>query len=448
MAQDIIARGLAGKAIQRPNVLQSRVALLGDSITEQNTYYPSGGIINQGRGYWTWAQILSGQRLYYQPSDNYGVASDTIALASARVSTVIHSGAKICVVEIGTNDIMNGRTASQVQADLCNLILRPLMSAGVLPLLLTILPRGSMGATYNSTWGKVNSWLRDLGLGRPDLLSAAGLPYAPIVVDPNDYIEDKAQSTLNPINAYTRDQTHPTGLGAFWIGKAMSDVITAIFPPRPTRAVSPADVYNATNNPAGNMTTRGALLGTSGGNTTANGVTPTGSVATGWGAQRGFGNSVATMTMSKENPRTDGPNSGERQVMDVSLNAGASAYENYVLQLQANIAITAGQQFYAECGYEVTGYQGSGSPAGLIGCYLHLFTGGGGTGQYVDDGGPDTANIAAIPVSHKGVLRTPILTAATGNTAMNVNLGLSLIGTQNSSARVYWSDLMIRPVSL
>lgn len=367
------ARGLGARGLGAINTLRTpRVAVLGDSISAQNTNYPAGGIQNQGRGFWTWAQILSGQRFFYQPADNYGVASDTIALASARVPAVIASGAKVCIVEIGSNDVATGRTAAQIQADMTGLILRPLMSAGVFPVVLTILPRSGMTTSQNLVWGKANSWLRDLGVGRPDLLAASGLPYAPLLVDANDYLEDKASAVLSPLATYTRDGTHPTGLGAYWIGKALSDALSAIFPARPTRAVSPADVYDATNNPTGNMTTKGALIGTGGSNTVATGVTPTGSVATGWAAQRSSGTSTATMTMSKESPRTDGPNSGERQIMTASSASGVSAFESYVLQLQTNITVTAGQQFYAECGFEVTG-----SPTGLIGCYLHLFTGGG-----------------------------------------------------------------------
>lgn len=420
---------------------QTKVALLGTSISAQNTNYPAGGIQNLGRGYFTWAQILSGQRLAYDPANNYGVASDTIALAAVRVPAIIASGCKVCIVEVGANDPPGGRTVAQMRSDMTTLILQPLMRAGITPIVCTIAPRSGMTVAQNAAWAGFNAWLRDLSFGRSDLLAASGLPHPPVICDVVDSLEDKASAGLSPISTYTRDGTHPTGLGAFHWGRALASVISVLFPARPTTSVSAFDIYDATNNPAGNKTTRGALLGTGGSATTSGGLTPTGAVATGWAVQRGTGTSAATLTASKENPRTDGPNSGERQILAVTSPGGGLTSELYVMQLQANIGVTAGQQFYAECTYEILG-----NPVGFVGAQLHLFTGGGGVGQYVDDGAPDTANVAAVPVAHRGVLRTPILTVATGNTAMNINPGVAIKADTAANVVIAFGDVMIRPV--
>ena len=60
----------------------------------------------------------------------------------------------------------------------------------------------------------------------------------------------------------------------------------------------------------------------------------------------------------------------------------------------------------------------------------------------------DTA-VAQAPIYeevHSGVLKTPILTAAVSNTAMNIQLNLHMEAANSSTAKIAWSDMQIVPV--
>lgn len=442
IAQKLAAQGAFGSLTKAP---APRLAALGDSITAECLSTSTGGANFNAHGYLTWAATLGSQRFNYTQSDNFGVASDTLALMSARVPAITSGGYGICVIEGGTNDIGNNNSFSAMAGTMTTAILSPLMKANVVPVCFTIWPRSGLTSTQAAILMRYNTWLRELGFGRADLLASAGLPYPPIVVDIWPYWDDAAAGSLAPIANYTRDGVHETQLGAYWAGKALSEVLATVLPPRPTVSVSAFDLYDATNNIYGNQAIKtgasvGTFAGTGGSNTTATSLTPTGSVATGWAAQRAIGSSTATLVSAKENPRTDGPNTGERQRMTVTASSAGAVNESYLYQMQSNLAVTAGWQLVAECSYELV------SATNLSAIQLNLFTGGGGLSQNAICGSPDTTNVFAVPgTAHKGVLRTPILTAASGNTALNVQVGVVLKTDGGSAAAdIYFGDLAIR----
>ncbi len=439
-----------------------RVALLGDSITAQNLLTATGSVQTSVRGYWTWADILTGKRFTFDAvNDNYGLAGDALVPYStypgipSRVAPIIASGARICVILAGSNDIADAGTSyAAMTAAMRDQVILPLQQAGVVPIVITVLPRGATGgggltSAQTKQLYRFNRWLIELGHGRSDLMGS--LLYPPIVVDMTPYLLDNASSVANPVaTLMLSDYTHPTQRAAYLIGRQLAAVLNVLYPPRAVAWASALDIYDATYNPAGSRAVQsgsnvGTFASTGGSLTTAAGMTPTGTLAFGLSAFRSRGSSTATMACSKENPRTDGPISGERQFVDVAISStGDASFESYTVQLGSNISVTAGESCYVQVSYELMTV-----PQGLLGIEARLFTGGGGVGQTVSDGAIDTA-VAQAPIfeeAHSGVLRSPILTAVTGNTAMNLQLNLHMKAANGSAAKIAWSDLQIVPIA-
>lgn len=438
-----------------------KIAILGDSITAQNLLTATGSVQTSVRGYMTWANILTGQRFSFDPvADNYGLAGDALVAYSiypgipSRVANVIASGASICIVLAGANDILAAGTShANMTAAMRDQIILPLQRAGIVVIVIPILPLGLTGggglsAANTKRLYRFNKWLIELGHGRADLMGS--LPYPPIVVDMTPYLLDNTSSVANPVaTIMLSDYTHPTQRGAYLIGRQLAAGLNAMFPPRANSWAAALDMYDATYNPTGSRAVQsgvnvGTFASTGGALTTNAGMTPTGTLAFGLSAMRSRGSSTATMALSKESPRTDGPTTGERQIVDVAISStGDATFESYTIQLGSNVAVTAGEQFYLQASYQLLT-----APQGLLGVEARLFTGGGGVGQTVSDGMLDTA-VAQAPIIeevHKGVLKTPILTAATGNTAMNVQLNVHMKAANGSAARLAWSDMQIVPV--
>jgi len=438
-----------------------RVAILGDSITAQNLLTATGSVQTSVRGYWTWADILTNKRFTFDPvNDNYGLAGDALVAYSSypgipsRVATIIASGARICIVLAGSNDIAGAGTSyAAMIAAMRDQIILPLQQAGVVPIIIPILPRGATGgggltSAQTKQLYRFNRWLMELGHGRADLMGS--LIYPPVVVDMTPYLLDNTSSVANPTaTIMLSDYTHPSQRGAYLIGRQLAAALNAIYPPRANAWASALDMYDATYNPTGSRAIQsGANVGifvSSGGSlTTYAGMTPTGTLAFGLSAFRSRGSSTATMAVSKENPRTDGPISGERQFVDVAISStGDASFETYTVQLGDNISVAAGESFYLQASYQLMTV-----PQGVLGIEARLFTGGGGVGQTVSDGAIDTA-VAQAPIFeevHRGVLKTPVLTAAAGNTAMNLQLNLHMNAANGSAAKIAWSDMQIVPV--
>lgn len=428
-------------------------AILGDSITANNSANTAHLLTLQNHGYFTWANTLSGKRLNFPLANNFGVSGDRLDQILARVPNVMASGAEICFVLGGTNDLVQGTAFATMQANMLS-ILSQLLAAGVQPIVIPILPRDVGSGGFTSAMlrvqGRFNNWLRELGYGRSDVLLAAGLPTHkyPIIVDPTQYIQNAADANGNTLANMLIDGLHPATTGAYWVGKAISDVLKVIIPPRPTILTAVGDIYDATNNPAGNLlftssANDGLLAGTGGTMTAGTNLTISGSVATDWNARRSSGGSgVATMTLSKENPRTDGPNSGERQRVQVSTTSGGSTQESFALfysrAIDASFAI--GDTVYAEAAYSLNA-----DPTGTLKAIsVFLLEAGPASATTAADGYRDGAHDGPVPKAHSGVLRTPPFTIQASTTALNVFLRVEADASAAGGFDIYWSDVSLR----
>lgn len=443
----------------KPSSPGAVVALLGDSITANNSTNTGGTSSMGGRGYFSWAHILSGKRLNFSLANNFGVSGDRLDQIALRTANVIGAAPDLVIVHGGTNDLLAGRTFAQMQSSMLNDILVPLFNSSSVRnvIVIPILPRTGLSTAQASLRAYFNRWLIELGLGRSDLVTALPAGRLPIVVPMSNLLEDMSNGTpiggaSNLATSVTSDGLHPSLLGAYWMGFQLNAVISQIYPPRPSDALGFADIYDPVNNPAGNLlitggVNAGIMAGTGGTLTTSSGLTPTGVVANGLRIFRSAGTSVATMVGAKENPRTDLANpaqTGERQRITVNVTGAGLANELYVLNnvsatlTQSNFA--AGDMVYAECKMQVLA-----GATNLQGFQLGVTDAG-----TVPQNGLDAPAFASTPVlpgvAWTGTLRTPPITLGT---SPNISVALQAwLNTTTGSASVdfYVSDLALRKV--
>lgn len=437
------------------------VALLGDSISDYNTINSSAIKAFYVRGHMGWANVFGGKRLTFPLAYNFGVPGDRLSQMLARVPSVVASGASCVVVHGGTNDLSNGGTFSQMQADMLALLV-PLLSCSAIRhvVVIPILPRTGITATQQAVRARFNNWLCEIGMGRSDLASALPFGRFPVVVNANAQLEDMTNGT--PIggaggaaSAVTVDGLHPSSNGAFWVGYQLAQVLATLYPARRTDVLGYLDTYDATNNPAGNLlitggVNAGIMAGTGGSLVVNTGLTPTGSVANGWRLLRiGAGStSTATLVGAKQSPRNDLTNpsaTGERQRVTATVTGAGGTSEGYSLSTlpatisSANFAV--GDTVFAECKVEVLA-----GASNLQTIALQLQETGPATPQNAWDLLLDSTNLQTLPgIAWSGVLRSPPITLQSGITALTMSVN-AYLGAATGSAGVdfYVSDCVLR----
>ncbi|MDR6389256.1 SGNH/GDSL hydrolase family protein [Paraburkholderia phenoliruptrix] len=417
---------------------ENAIALLGDSRTDMVSDNTSSITQFASNGYFTWTRFLSGQRVYFDDTLNFGVSGDTIAMASARVPNVIASGVSRCIVLIGTNDLAITPIATMISQWTNNIIL-PLQRGGVQPIVVLEYPRVGISSLALGVKNQFNDYIRRFAQSQHSVPQAVRA----ILVDPQDYMEDYAGAAGSALSGRLYDGTHPSMIGAYWLGKALADVINQLYPPV-RWSCSPADLYDATLNPRGALNANPALLGTAGLLVANTGVTPTGQVATGFKLYRGAGTSTSlTFSGAKENPRTDGPTSGERQRVTVSITGTGSSTETYILQPTTNPSsyIAAGTTVELSCQVEFAS-----APVNLIGLELQMAEiGPASPRQAVDMVRQTGFQMPSIAVS--GMLRTPPFTLQAGVTSISSYIRMvfdASSGTASGDIKV--GNFQMRPV--
>lgn len=349
----------AGSVEKRVRVLErkrapARIACLGDSFSANNTdenLTPGAGtplIQYPSNGYLTWANVLLGQRLWFEPSLNFGVGGETAEECLARVDTVIAASPDICVVLAGTNDRTRAQTYAQTVTALQS-IYDALIDAGILVVAITVAPR--------STWSSltpeqieeqrkinfaVNRWIRRY----------AAVTSGMVLADPFAKVVDQSSATADP-HAYMMmsDGLHYGAYGAYVAGAAVAEALSDIIPPRSILPGHKTDVYDATHNPEGNLISNGAMSG-SGGSIL---FPVTGVCADDWTLGVNSGTTGGTIVGSKE-ARTDGIG-GEWQVITLTSYTGPVGQQVVFWATVAGSsgAYAQGDVFEAEAEIQVSG---------------------------------------------------------------------------------------------
>jgi hypothetical protein len=236
----------------------------------------------------------------------------------------------------------------------------------------------------------------------------------------------------------TFDGTHPTVLGAMVIGRHVANALSTITSPMaPLLPSHEADVYDAAENPEGNLLTNGMMTGTGG--SVAGEVT--GDVADDWTLVRFAGTYSAGTVVASKTTRTDV--AGDWQVITVSGMTGGTD-PIYVLTVDvpgSSGDYDVGDVVELECEIEVEGADGL---EGVL-LVLYEYNGAGSQVTAAEAGAVGTETEAAW----SGIMRTPPITlsAALGaSSKLSANVAFQMTGTGSAEAIIRVGRVDLRKV--
>jgi len=307
---------------------RATLAVIGDSRVAQGIQIiaQNGGINKKKKptSFAAWWEFLSRGRISAPSDYNFGVSGSLITALAAQVQQVLALNPRPthCLILSGTNSFAANVTAADGWAQYAPNI-QALVAAGIRPICLADLPR-AIGSWTASAAAQSIQFNQLLFRNAPAL--------GALVVDPAYLLADPANTAGDPLTGYyqnngvTDNGIHPATLADFLIGQAVDGVVSPLIQGPLPFVSSRADVYDATNNPFGNilesvMSGSSLMQGTAGTNTT-NGGTASGTVASGWNNRTltGTGTSVASIEA-----RADGK-PGNNQVLTLSSASGVSTY--------------------------------------------------------------------------------------------------------------------------
>lgn len=262
-----------------------RIAAIGDSIASDaigsNT---ATSIIWSNWGFLAWMRRFLNQRMYFPIGNIFAVSGTKVSDAVAQAQQVVALGnVDICVVHTGTNSL-GVETVPAMQSEYTQII-TTLKNAGIFVIVDAILAHSGGQALSGTPLLQqcfINKWLANLCRLTP------GTYY----FDANPILIDFA--TGNAQAGYLQDGINPTQVGTILIGQALASVINGLVPSNQDHFTLLGDLYDAVNNPAGNLLGHGLLDGSGG--ETGNGAT--GTVPTGWGASRVANSGTVTLVLS------------------------------------------------------------------------------------------------------------------------------------------------------
>jgi len=245
-----------------PTQRAARVAIMGDSIAQQNTYVSATGVNKNQYGYLVWALAYLGQPWDFTSDDNYAVNGTSLdVMLNAQlpeIQAAVAAGTRYQRVFIsgGTNDTNSGRAIADIKADY-QALFNGIRSLGAIPVCHGILPRGIDASltTAKKVNMQINEWLAQQ--------AATGLIE---FIDVTASVADNAAAYGNALTTCMYDSgtsnLHPNARGAALIGKAMADYYSALgVVPAIKFATQAGDLYDRTNNPHGSLYSNPLLQG-------------------------------------------------------------------------------------------------------------------------------------------------------------------------------------------
>lgn len=188
------------------------VAFLGDSITEESEE-AAPSLNYRNRGYAIWSMIHTSHR--FNIAGIFGYPGQVTSYIYSQISNVVNSGADICFILSGANDILGSATVQEV-TDTYDAMISTLKSAGIYPVFLSVFPRNDGTSTQNERAASFTNHLKTLATQ-----GEIGFVDAATVMQVDD-------STINVSRSY--DGVHTNLLGGYWIGKAVANWLDANFP--------------------------------------------------------------------------------------------------------------------------------------------------------------------------------------------------------------------------
>jgi lysophospholipase L1-like esterase len=390
-------RQLAGKAVVSLIPQNTKIAILGDSRTAQNSSVASGV---ENYGYLFWARFLSRQRVTYDHAHNYGVGGDTTTMMLARLAAVCASPCSVVVFLGSTNDRTASNPAMSAADSIANIdtIIRAVTAAKKCLILVAETPRGDSTYTDKALTGQA---LADHKAVRAWCLLQQGRPGV-IVVDPWSDMAD----LVNAASGYAKtglfhDGLHPAAAGAYLLGRPIAAALMCLFPSTPA-------ILPLSNDPAGKWLNSNPLLtGTAG----TPGTGGSGPMATGYSGANSSSAAALTRTYSK---LADG---SQQVVIGGGVATGAASSLD-LLRLTGLQAATAGRTVGAVAEIEIA--PGS---VNLMSVQLGFqITNADSTTSYIWDGDRYAGASVLPPDQLKGVLCIPSFAVPAGITDFRLRL--------------------------
>ncbi len=196
----------------------SIISCFGDSIPYRCFYpdpIPAGTDYYSDAGYPRWGAALAGVKCSFL---NHGIGGDTTAQILARIATPLQARPDICIVNGGTNDLVQGVATSVTIANLTS-IYNQLMAAGIYVIALTQFPRNASLAMMQKAVAYINfqrSFFYGSKFGEVcDIYGALG--DTTTVANNGGYITNA-----------TSDGTHPASYGGYLSGTKLSPILSRL----------------------------------------------------------------------------------------------------------------------------------------------------------------------------------------------------------------------------
>lgn len=433
-----------------PNVSGPTFSAIGDSMTDQNSRWILPPLATPSSAWFTdaplgWFRILSHQRINFPLSHELGVSGDTLEDVYERLDQVYNLNPKpdYCVVLAGGNNISLTTSLGSFSSmrDTWLKIVRSLKERGIIPITMPVPPRaGSVLTTAQIlTQQRLANYQREFCRRNKGYLFCDYLKY----------FIDQTSSTGAPLATMVKaDNLHPAATGAYYMGKAMADLMALYIPAPANSFYSATDYYDATSNPTGTLlhsgtTNYSTMAGTTGTHTASTGFTTSGNLAAGWTSVKSGGTSTWATTCSK-GTRSDGWSSGATQIVQHAITGAGGADEIHNLRATPVFSeINADDWYYAECKISVTA-----APVNINALELYLLETRPSNSQTAVDQNYNAATSLLIPtVTWSGTLRTPPIKRTSDATAVQVNLRTRANTTSGTASVTYEvTDFVVRKV--
>lgn len=294
-----------GQSFGRPRML---LAKIGDSRAsgEVLSNTPSFGRTLQNAS--AWIEFCSYGRVRAPVSYNKAAGGTGVGDLVTQLDNVIALSPRPTHVWMpsGTNEINNAASATGLVVTMAAEFVAAwtkALNAGIIPIQPLDFPRQWTASTLTvavkrSLHNEINQWLR---------LNAEA--YGAILIDANWLLTDTSNANgecLTSLYLVETPAIHPSLGGGLLIGNKVRDVLAELgLPPRYV-GIGKGDVYDATNNPRGNLLSEGGCLFSNGG-TKGGSNPPTGDVPTGLILRNDTGSANLTSCVGSLEARADGP---------------------------------------------------------------------------------------------------------------------------------------------
>lgn len=265
-------------------------AILGDSFASNAGSSAAAQPCNSSCGsaisgnYFTWADLYMASRIYRNPNTtsaglvtNCGISGATSAGILANVSCVLAVKPDLVIMESGTNDAVASIACATTTAN-NRAMYAQLASAGIFVIKAGVIPR-SGGSAYTTAQANLAQCYNEYDRRYQEEVGSQGFLFVdldPVVIDP------ASPTTWSIRSNFLIDGVHPSTNGGSVMGLTIAQAVNQLISPWRAPVMTNGDVFDATNNPVGNLVSNGVFTGTGGSSFNGcSGVVPTGYF---WGA--------------------------------------------------------------------------------------------------------------------------------------------------------------------